>query len=241
MDYVMPYAQWDEGIGLRKGEKEPMESTAARKIFKTMRENLATILDNENNCKLVFTTKFSESEKKRLLKGFVGDENYTEEDHLRRMKDIEFNNILGMISDRESQHAFAIIVFTGIKPLLTTRFDYGGVFERYYSLEEYLTIEYGSEDFDLYVTASNELILDFDNRRTAVIALKPEGDMLYRAMIHEPTMNTYRKQMIYIYKNIFLNKKIIARSNILAGFERPRTLIGKPKSITPGVKMKGFS
>ena len=58
MDYVMPYAQWDEGIGLRKGEKEPMESTAARKIFKTMRENLATILDNENNCKLVLTTKF---------------------------------------------------------------------------------------------------------------------------------------------------------------------------------------
>ena len=56
----MPYAQWDEGIGLRKGEKEPMESTAARTIFKTMRENLATILDNENNCKLVFTTKFSE-------------------------------------------------------------------------------------------------------------------------------------------------------------------------------------
>ena len=83
--------------------------------------------------------------------------------------------------------------------------------------------------------------MDFDNRRTAVIALKPEGDMLYRAMMHEPSMNTYRKQMIYIYKNIFLNKKIIARSNILADFERPRTLIGKPKSITPGVKMKGFS
>lgn len=231
----MSYCKFDEGHGICKGEKESEESRDAKRLFKTIRLNIEGMLEKEGTYKMMFTTRFSESEKKRLLKENKGD--FSDEEYLERIKDAEFKNLIGRISDIESQYPYSILVFTGVKVSKMSRFDYGGNFERYYSLEEYLSKSYSEEDFELYVTASNELVVRFEDRCCAIIVLKPEGDLLYRAMMHEREKKSYRVHMIDIYKEIFQNRKVIMRSNILTKFERPHLPIrGNNKFIIPKSK-----
>jgi len=228
----MSYCKFDEGCGVCKGEKEPEESKNAKRIFKTIRADIEGMLEKEGTYKMMFTTRFSDSEKERLLRENKGD--YSDEEYLERIKDAEFKNLTSRISDIESQYPYSILVFTGEKANKMSRFDYGGSFERYYSLEEYLSKSYSEEDFELYVTASNELVVRFDDRCCAIIVLKPEGDLLYRAMMHERPNKSYRKHMIDIYRTIFENRKVIMRSNVLTKFDRPHLPIrGNNRFIIP--------
>lgn len=195
------------------------EIKRAYKSFTRLRKRLERVMSNDSQHIVVFRTFYTDTEKERIRKKIKED--VDEEEFFKNQKESEFENLLDKVCEKEHLFPYSLIVF---KPTIVgqkTIWKFDGEFKRFYSLEEFLVEAYKKGDFELHTTASNDVVLDLNGELFVLFYLKPEGDMLYRTMIHNPIYGSKTNQIQYIGRNIILNLHIVENVNKIIELPSP--------------------
>ena len=169
--------------------------------------------------KIVFRSKYTADELLETLRDYKGDD---PELFLQQRKDNQFREFLMEVSRRECRTAHSCIVvrthkrFNGKKK---NRYKW-----LYHSLEEYLTEIYNrGDDFVLYVNHLKDVLLKREDEFEYIAPVNPAGEMMIRAMKHEPFRQTEVEQEMYILYTILSNPDLYGNSDVFfkRTYERP--------------------
>ena len=201
------------------------------RMYNRLVKSLLNYEDHIDAMEVLFRSKYTEEELLKTLEQYQGDQ---PEQYLLTRKDSMFRDFLIRVSDTESLSAHSCMVVRSHNPLnVTKRSLYKWL---YYSLEEYLTEIYNrGDDFVLYLTHLNELVLKREDEFEYLVPIFSSGEMTIRAMKHDPTRNNQYKQNLYMMYTVLANPDLYgdAKTFIDAKYTRK-----KPKSIWTLNKLK---
>lgn len=131
-----------------------------------------------------------------------------------------FAKFMMEVSFMESRIGHSIIVYRMPEPF-KIRSD---SFTYYHSIEEYLVRLYNDDvPFMLYLTPRDEFIIEADTFRSAIIGLRPEGELMYRTLSHEVIKwNDPKERFRHILVNIMDNSNLTENVNAHTKFEKKK-------------------
>lgn len=169
-----------------------------RRLIKTLRKYEGLT----DQMQMLFRSKYTEDQLRAALAEYKGDDPVG---YLTKLKDDEFRAFIKEVSDVESRKAHSCMIIRAHKNI-NGRPSNGTYRWIYYSLEEYLTEIYNEgQDFILYITRLNELVLKREDEFEYLVALFPAGEMVARAMKQNPIRPTPLRQEHYEIYTIIAN------------------------------------
>lgn len=173
---------------------------------------------------ILFRSKYTEEELISALEEYNGDQ---PELYLIQRKDSLFRDFLISISNVECRTAHSCMVVRSHNPLNAKKKNlYKWL---YYSLEEYLSEIYNKgEDFVLYLTHLNELVLKREDEFEYLVPVLSPGEMTIRAMKHDPTRINQYLQNMYMMYTVLANPEMYGDSKI---FTDAKYTMKKPRAI----------
>ena len=193
-----------------KGEHRHDDYRMYRRLIKTLRiyEGLT------DQMQILFRSKYTEESFQTAIEGYEGDDPVT---YLTQKKDEEFKEFLEEMSDTESRYAHSCMVIRAHTPI-NGRPKNGLYKWWYYSLEEYLTEIYNKgEDFILYITRLNELVLKREDEFEYLVPLLAPGEMTMRAMRSNPIHTTKYQQEHYIIYTLIAHPDMYGDARFFTG------------------------
>ena len=188
------------------------------KFWHNFRASVKGLYANRDRSRAVFRSKFTEEEAEELYKRATPEDLATP--YLMRLKDKELQYLIDDISKKESQGSYSIMVLS-----MDVNDAHIHFVKRYYSMEEYLVGMYNrGDDFTLFVSGTNELyVVNSDGMFDAIYALRPEGDMLYRDIMHNYRFEKEEAKFRVICTEILSNRHLTVASNEITCFEKSKS------------------
>lgn len=189
------------------GEHRHDDYRMYRRLIKTLKvyEGLT------DQMQILFRSKYTEEELQVALEGYTGDDPVG---YLTQKKDDELREFLEDVSKVESRTAHSCVVIRAHKPI--NGWPRNGLYKwYYYSLEEYLTEIYNKgEDFILYITRLNELVLKREDEFEYLVPVLSPGEMAIRAMRNNPIHSTIYRQEHYIIYTVMATPDLYGDARI---------------------------
>lgn len=194
------------------------------RMYNRLIKSLLNYEQHLDGMQVLFRSKYTEDELLNALEEYKGDQ---PELYLLQRKDSLFRDFLIRISNTECKTAHSCMVVRSHTPLnVTKKSMYKWL---YYSLEEYLSEIYNNgDDFVLYITHLNELVLKREDEFEYLVPIFSSGEMTIRAMKHDPTRSNQYQQNLYMMYTVLANPDMYGDAKI---FTDARYTRKKPKSI----------
>ena len=170
------------------------------RLVKTLRK----YEDFTDEFKILFRSKYTEEELTEALKDYNGDDPGA---YLQTKKDSQFRDFLIETSRVESRSAHSCMV---IRSHVPHRGDKPSHYRwMYHSLEEYLTEIYNNgDDFVLYVTHLRDVVLKREDEFEYLVPVLSAGEMMVRAMRHDPLRRDPYRQEFYMMYTLVANQDL---------------------------------
>lgn len=194
------------------------------RMYNRLVKSMLNYEDHIDAMQVLFRSKYTEDELLSALETYNGDQ---PELYLLQRKDSLFRDFIISISNVECRTAHSCMVVRSHTPLGKNKAtDYKWL---YYSLEEYLTEIYNrGDDFVLYITHLNELVLKREDEFEYLVPILSSGEMTIRAMKHDPMRDTQVKQSLYMMYTVLANPEMYGDARL---FTDVRFTKRKPKDI----------
>ena len=189
------------------GEHRHDDYRMYRRLIKTL--NIYEGLTDQ--MQILLRSKYTEEELQAALEEYEGDDPVA---YLIQKKDAEVKAFLDDVSKVESRTAHSCMVIRAHKPI--NGWPRNGLYKwYYYSLEEYLTEIYNKgEDFILYITRLNELVLKREDEFEYLVPVLSPGEMAIRAMRNNPIHTTVYRQEHYIIYTVMATPDLYGDARI---------------------------
>ena len=169
---------------------------------------------------VLFRSKYTEEELLDTLDVYKGDSPLL---FLQQRKDSQFRDFILATSLVECRCAHSCAVVRSHHPF--TRKEGTDYKWLYHSLEEYLTEIYNKgEDFVLYLTSTNDLLLKREDEFEYLAPINSSGEMLIRSMTHFPLRRNPRFQQYYMLYTVLSNRELYGNAKMFTDVRYDKTV-----------------
>ena len=178
--------------------------------FNRMIHLIRNYKEHTDSMNVLFKSKYTQEEVDQELAAYEGDDPV---EHLQSLKDSQFRDLIAEVSLAECRQAHSCVVVRSHNYFNGKEATYYKWL--YHSLEEYLVEIYNrGDDFILYLSYLGDLFLRREDEFEYLAPITPTGEMLIRAMKHDPLRRLPYRQEFYMLYTVLSKRDVCERSRM---------------------------